>query len=344
MLLQRVLASALTGLVVLGMYGCSSGTTATQSNEAAPPATTTQDTTSEHRAPVKALNNPAQQPNPSVTALCDEVPHGHACRAVTTSPSDPNESRQRNCNTDIVANSNTSCGFAENAFYQYYEAHSRGGKGVSVMVHSPATGKDYELFCEQSSGLIGCDSSPLSDDIYVSFPEAAIASYSDAQAASYARTHAVGHPGLAAASTQPQESSLGAREGGKSSGEDEVGSYSHEGDEAFCNMHECIGNFDSEDGYVVECSDGTFSHAGGISGGMFRPREARGSLPPRPVWCGPQRPDSRSNRVFSLLNRSSARRQSPVFTDTLASMTKDSFRAFRRPRPETGYRHLTATR
>ena len=45
-----------------------------------------------------------------------------------------------------------------------------------------------------------------------------------------------------------------------------MGSYSHAGDEAFCNGHTCIGDFEGEDGYVVRCADGTYSHAGGVSG------------------------------------------------------------------------------
>lgn len=48
--------------------------------------------------------------------------------------------------------------------------------------------------------------------------------------------------------------------------EDEPGSTSHAGDEKFCEEHECEGEFDTEPGAVVECSDGTWSHAGGISG------------------------------------------------------------------------------
>ena len=48
--------------------------------------------------------------------------------------------------------------------------------------------------------------------------------------------------------------------------EDEVGSPSHTGDQKFCEEHECIGSFTSEEGTVVECSDGTYSHAGGLSG------------------------------------------------------------------------------
>jgi hypothetical protein len=45
-----------------------------------------------------------------------------------------------------------------------------------------------------------------------------------------------------------------------------VGSYDHSGDAAFCSIHVCIGRFTTEPGYIVECSDGTYSHAGGIQG------------------------------------------------------------------------------
>lgn len=49
-------------------------------------------------------------------------------------------------------------------------------------------------------------------------------------------------------------------------GADEVGSSSHATDEEFCEANECIGDFEGEDGTVVECEDGSYSHAGGISG------------------------------------------------------------------------------
>ena len=53
---------------------------------------------------------------------------------------------------------------------------------------------------------------------------------------------------------------------GGGSGEDEVGSSSHATDAKFCEEHTCIGRFTTEGGTVVECSDGTYSHAGGIQG------------------------------------------------------------------------------
>jgi hypothetical protein len=40
----------------------------------------------------------------------------------------------------------------------------------------------------------------------------------------------------------------------------------HSNDKSFCSTHECIGKYGEEPGTVVECSDGTYSHAGGIQG------------------------------------------------------------------------------
>jgi hypothetical protein len=37
-------------------------------------------------------------------------------------------------------------------------------------------------------------------------------------------------------------------------------------DGSFCETHECVGDFGNEPGSVVECGDGSYSHAGGIQG------------------------------------------------------------------------------
>jgi hypothetical protein len=72
--------------------------------------------------------------------------------------------------------------------------------------------------------------------------------------------------------SKPSESSGGSGgssgepSGGSSGERDEVGSSSHATDSEFCNEHHCIGSFETEGGTIVECSDGTYSHAGGISG------------------------------------------------------------------------------
>jgi hypothetical protein len=164
---------------------------------------------------------------------------------------------------------------AENTFYEVYASRNLQEKYRAVMVHSPATNKDYELDCNHSGSLIACTSSPLSQDIYVSFPQAAIAAYTESQASAYASKRDVGHPGVTAAHrieetearpAVPKPESGEGEEGSSSGGEDEVGSSSHATDAKFCSEHECIGSFTTEGGTVVECSDGTYSHAGGISG------------------------------------------------------------------------------
>lgn len=44
------------------------------------------------------------------------------------------------------------------------------------------------------------------------------------------------------------------------------GSTSHAGDDQFCSTHTCIPNFPNGNGSVVQCSDGEWSHSGGLSG------------------------------------------------------------------------------
>jgi hypothetical protein len=69
-------------------------------------------------------------------------------------------------------------------------------------------------------------------------------------------------PAAAEVATQAQTSSTGSS-GGEKEG---PGSLSHVEDEQFCGSHECIANFPNGHGEVVECSDGKWSHSGGIGG------------------------------------------------------------------------------
>ncbi len=272
---RTLIATTLTlGLAAIGC-GCGSGvTTVTKSTPAATSQTqgpaNTEPSASEQRA--AALNNPAQQPDSGTRVPCGQAPAGHACVARAAWASNPNQFRQRNCDTSIVVNSVTSCAFAENVFYEYYESVRAQTRPKSLRAHSPTTGQDYSLSCSLRQGVVGCLGEPLATDIYISFPGAAIASYTEAQASAYARSHDLGHPAPATpspgeeANPPSEEAPGGGRGGGGGGGGDAVGSYSHAGDEAFCNGHTCIGDFEGENGYVVRCADGTYSHSGGISG------------------------------------------------------------------------------
>jgi hypothetical protein len=191
-------ATLLIALATVAMDGCANQQTVTRTGATREAAQTPPVRVASHSA--THLNNPAQLSDPETTIPCDRAKVGHACVSGTTTPSNPNQFSQRNCDTNIVANSSTSCGFAENTFYEYYESPQNAGSGESIRVHSPATGKDYSVYCSLREELITCNGEPLSTGIYVSFPNA--------------------------------------------------------GDEAFCNEHQCIGDFENENGYVVECADG----------------------------------------------------------------------------------------
>jgi hypothetical protein len=199
--MSRLMTSLILIPLLAAAGGCGGGAV-TVVKSGPPPATTTPTTNANKLAAVAGhpLNNPAQQPDPHATLSCKEASRGHACVSGTTAPSNPNQFRQRNCDTNIVANPDTSCGLAENTFYEYYRATRNGGSGQSLMVHSPTTGRDYELSCESAKGLVSCTGSPLATGIYVSFPQAAVDLYTEAQASSYARTRKVGHPGPVASS------------------------------------------------------------------------------------------------------------------------------------------------
>jgi hypothetical protein len=250
------------------LLGCGGGTVTTvttdkASTPAAPttPATTVRPPVAKHPA-ARGPNNPAQQPDQQATAGCNEVPTGHPCKASTNTPSNPNDYPQRNCDTNIVANSATSCDLAETAFYEYWASSQS-----NIKAHSGVTNRDYELTCENQNGMIACVGSPISTSLYVSFPQAAVAAYTSSEASAFAATHTVGVTqnlgGGQSASTSVESSPTPPS---SSSATDQLGSYSHEGDQSFCEEHQCIGDFESEPGYVVECADGTYSHSGGISG------------------------------------------------------------------------------
>jgi hypothetical protein len=270
--MHRLVTSLVLIPLVAAASGCGGGTV-TVEKSGPPPATTTPPTTNKLASVAgRQLNNPAQQPDPHATVSCSEAARGHACVSGTAAPSNPNQFRQRNCDTNIVANSDTSCGLAENTFYEYYRATRNSGSGQALMVHSPTTGRDYELSCENAKGLVSCTGSPLATGIYVSFPQTAIGVYTEVQASAYARTRNVGKPGPPASSSKRSAASrttpspTPGNGGGSSSGGDQVGSYSHADDQAFCEQHRCIGAFQREGGTVAECNDGTYSHAGRVQG------------------------------------------------------------------------------
>ncbi len=135
----------------------------------------------------------------------------------------------RGCGGGILANAHASCVFARNVSAAFGQSGSD-----AVEAYSPATGRHYTLVCL-----------PIDDETRVQCTtgEAGITFPAEQSAAR---------------ASEPAQAAGG--------GEDALGSSSHATDEQFCEEHECIGDFEGEDGTVVECADGSYSHAGGISG------------------------------------------------------------------------------
>jgi hypothetical protein len=144
----------------------------------------------------------------------------------------------KSCGEGTLANVHASCSFARNVTAAYKQADSD-----AVNAWSPTTRREYLLVCLpiDNETRVHC----TTGDAGITFP--------------FERQ---GPP----ASGPPPSESTAPETGEGGGGEDEVGSRSHTGDHQFCEEHECIGDFEGEEGTVVECTDGSYSHAGGISG------------------------------------------------------------------------------
>ncbi len=161
-------------------------------------------------------------------------------RAQSSSRSEPAESpATSSCGGEVHAGSHTSCQFAQSVAQHFQTLQKSAGfpPGI-VKAYSPVTRRGYSLRCVLVAN--GATAECTTGNAVVSFPA----------------------KGAEATSPSPSESSSSS--GGE--GEDEVGSSSHTGDAKFCEEHTCIGSFTTEGGTVVKCTDGTYSHAGGISG------------------------------------------------------------------------------
>jgi hypothetical protein len=180
----------------------------------------------------------------AVVAIAAASSHGGSKGASTTTtaaqPADPKPapahapakpSTSKSCG-QTQANTHTSCPFAENvlsAYSAFVDSHHSAAETVEA--YSPVTQHTYTLACKVQQ-VLSANSTVVCTEgtARVSFPF-------------------------------PQEP-----ESHASPEEDQVGSTSHATDEQFCDDHTCIGNFTTEGGAVVECSDGSYSHAGGIYG------------------------------------------------------------------------------
>lgn len=161
------------------------------------------------------------------------------------------------CDANIQAKvPTTSCGFAQNAFYEYWTS----GEATSISVYSPATDSAYLTECTAREGWIVCTTR---DGGAVKFPQSSIDSYTHHQADAYAAAHTTG----ADSSSASTDSRAPSRSADSSTAPDSTDAGAGP---SFCDTHDCIPNYANGNGSTVQCADGSYSQSGGIQGACSR--------------------------------------------------------------------------
>lgn len=155
------------------------------------------------------------------------------------------------CDPNIrVKAATTTCPFAENVFYEYFQDTAGYVSATTVRAWSPAARRFFSVACAGREPIVCA----AGDGAEVRFSAEAMAAYDDSQAVRYASTHDTGDPVTETGS-----------EGSGSDGSDDFDAGSDAASD-FCSAHDCIPNFDEGTGSTVQCADGTWSHSGGRPG------------------------------------------------------------------------------
>jgi hypothetical protein len=185
------------------------------------------------------------------------------------------------CDANIrVRAATTTCPFAENVFYEYYEETFGYPAAVTVRAWSAAAAQWFSVHCS-GEAAIDCRAG---DGAQIKFSGASVAAYDDEQANRYASAHDIGdrEPTDGGGQNIPNyENGTGYRV------QCADGMYSHSGGRpGACSGHGGVGYDDSDDevaepdygsgdeipnyengtGYRVQCADGMYSHSGGRPG------------------------------------------------------------------------------
>ena len=229
--IQRpAVAMASAVALTLALAACGTNSIATRTVTVTQPTTTSE-------TPASLPANSTSAPAPTATAHSTPVPNGFT-----------------RCNTNITAKTGTTtCPFAHNVFYAYWRHGS-----PSIRAYSPATGVTYRLRCDATAGRVTCTAN---DGAVVRFSTASIDHYTSANARAYAGSHDLGHastPSVRAPETPPSDPPPVVAP--------PASPPADTGTEDFCTTHDCIPNYPNGNGSTVQCSDGSFSHSGGIQG------------------------------------------------------------------------------
>jgi hypothetical protein len=186
---------------------------------------------------------------PAAFAAAAKPHRAHRHKPKTAVAPRPRASAFTNCDDNIsVKASTTTCGFAQNAFYEYWTS----GEVSEIEVYSPATKRYFATDCTVDAGTVRCTTN---DGGSVRFPVAAVGRYDQSQADAYASSHDLGSGSPQAAATPEYTPPA-----------DDASPPSYDGGADFCDTHDCIPNYPNGNGSTVQCMDGTYSHSGGIQG------------------------------------------------------------------------------
>jgi hypothetical protein len=189
-------------------------------------------------------SSPTNTGSESSTSTRAEARHGQTIEAPWVNRREPAEaSTSKSCGRQVRAGAQASCPFAEKVYAAFVkQEQSHGFPPAQVAAHSAVDSREYRLQCVQIAErtLVEC----ATGNAVIYFPL----------------------PGKEPFKQQSPRQASESNEGGQKEGEDRPGSNSHAGDTRFCEEHRCIAYFTTENGTVIECSDGTYSHGGGIRG------------------------------------------------------------------------------
>ena len=160
------------------------------------------------------------------------------------------------CDANIrVRTATTTCPFAENVFVAFWTNQTY--DGVRLSAYSPAAGHEFDLECTPGEGAVVCTAG---DGGEVTFSQTAVDAYTLSQAKRYVASHDVGarafpwtgsHPTSNAPPSSPPSTQAPAPSAPDTSSTPAGGN---------------IPNYENGNGYRVQCTDGTYSHSGGIQG------------------------------------------------------------------------------
>jgi hypothetical protein len=189
-------------------------------------------------------SSPTSSGSESSASRSAEARRGETIEAPWVNRNEPAEaSTSKSCAGQLRAGAHTACSFAEKVHAAFVEQEkSHGFPPAQVAARGSLKNRESRLQCAQIAERTLVECAVGNELVYFPLP-------------SKERFDQQSPPGTS-----------NTAEGGHPEGEDRLGSRSHAADTTFCEEHRCIAYFTSQNGTVIKCADGSYSHDGGIRG------------------------------------------------------------------------------